>query len=252
MNKCAIEIAQKNLAALIVGLITSDPFERGGLQWAKVNQEPLAEHIGVSVKTLHRWMNKPPFQREVAKVNGVKVTLLRLVKAGEALAKTPQHVANIMRKVWAEKVGTELDGRQHGCLIGLAKEWPEGHQLAIFKCVLNHWGDYMAAAKHAMEHATVVLGVELTSEKGDSYYLRYYKFPNLPHMRRFHVIGVALYAMKLQAAGKPVPPSVNAIYESLEAFGGSGPAHVIIPALPMPALTDAINCKMSETLCLLK
>ena len=71
---------------------------------------------------------------------GVRATLLRLLSEGEKPAKTDPDLANIMRKISTDKIGRQPGKREHGCLIGLAKSWPECHQLAIFKTVLNDLG----------------------------------------------------------------------------------------------------------------
>jgi hypothetical protein len=221
MHKPAREHTKTTLADLIADRIVSDPVERGGMQWAAFRQEPLAAALGVAVKTVERWTKEPPFQREIANVDGETRTLLRVLGDGEAPTKTPQYVANIMRKVWAEKVGTKLDARQHGCLIALAEEWPESHQVAIFTTILNDWPGFMAATKHAMEVAADKLGVDLadvTGDDGEPYALRFFNFPTIPYMRRFHMIGPVVHAMALQDAGKHVPAKVNAIYQAMEGF----------------------------------
>lgn len=219
MRKHEADKAKNQLAQIIKDQIATDPFERGGVQWARVHQEPLADHLNVAVKTLHRWTGTPPFQREVALIDGVKMTLLRVLADGETSVMTPQRMANVMRKIWDAKVGTTLTQKQHGCLVGLAENWPHGHQIEIFKCVLNDWQMFAGANKHAMHLAAADMGHELTSDKNDGVYVRHFKFPNVTYLRRFQIIGPAVYAMELQKAGKPVPPAVNAIYQSLKAFG---------------------------------
>lgn len=221
MNKVTIELTKAKLAGLITdciaGLHEDPPVERGGVTWMPADQEVLARHLGVSVKTLYRWTAELPFQREAAAVYGHgKVSLFRVVVAGEKPVRTPQHVANIMRNIWAEKVGTPITPHQHGCLIGLAKTWPEGSQLDIFKHVLNHWSDYMGTVKHFMRLIAEASETPLTTAKDNTtFYNRYFRYPTITVMLRFQGEAVASYAMKLQEDGKPVPPAVNAIYQAM-------------------------------------
>jgi len=60
MHKCASEQAKAKLIEIIHDLIEAEPFERGGLIWANVHQEPLAAHLGIAVKTLKRWTDELP------------------------------------------------------------------------------------------------------------------------------------------------------------------------------------------------
>ena len=71
--------------------IATDPFERGGVQWARVQQEPFADHLNVAVKTLHRWTGTPPFQREVARNGGRSQPATATARSGRSVitASTP-------------------------------------------------------------------------------------------------------------------------------------------------------------------
>ncbi|MCA8896983.1 MAG: hypothetical protein KDA48_17120 [Amphiplicatus sp.] len=216
MLKIEIEQAKATLAAIIEGEIEKNAVERGGLKWAAVHQEPLAEHLGVDRRTLARWTNAPPFQREVASMGEHgRVTLLRVVSGSEKPSRTPEALANIMRKIWKQKVGKELNGKQHGCLIGLAKDWPDGHQLDIFKCMLNDWKGFVIATRYLMEAGADKIGLDvkaITANDGKPA-IRKMAYPSITYMRPFHFVAVCLYARTLQEKQKPVPEAVMAIYQ---------------------------------------
>jgi len=220
MNKFAIEQAKATLVELVTQRVAENPHERGGKAWGVFRQDALAKALSTSERTIYTWTGKPPFQREVARIDGETRTLLRLLAEGETATKTPQYVANLMRKVWAEKVGTKLDSRQHGCLIGLAKVWPEGHQLAIFKAVLNDWPGFMTISKMDMLEWAAKNGYKLkgdtpleqsylaklglgpdpkTLPEAEGLEIRYLKYPSITYMRAFYWVGVALYELKLQS-----------------------------------------------------
>ncbi|MFT4095749.1 MAG: hypothetical protein QM651_01410 [Rhodoblastus sp.] len=218
MLKSDIDERKAKLAKIIGDLIASEPIERGGLKWAAVHQDELAKHLGVDRRTLHRWTNARPFQREIGRAGEhPRATLLRLLADGETPTQSPETLANIMRKIWEAKVGTALNGKQHGCLIGLAKEWPDGHQLEIFKCVLNDWKRFVVATRHLMDVAAEFAGEDvkqLTADDGKPA-IRKMKFPSSTYMRVFADVAVCVYAHVLQAKQKPLPAAVKAIYKSL-------------------------------------
>lgn len=239
MRKHEADKAKNQLAQIIKDQIATDPVERGGVQWARVHQEPLADHLGLSVDTLRSWTGAPPFQREVALIDGTRSTLLRVLADGEAPVITPQRMANRMREIWKAKVGTKLDCKQHGCLIGLAQVWPQGHQDKIFKLVLDDWPAFMTAvklslyafsAKHGLalknaeplDSAAVKLG--LKPDQGplpEGLEIRFLKYPSITFMRPFYLAGVELYVQHLQLTApktgqKPaLPPAVASYLDAL-------------------------------------
>jgi hypothetical protein len=102
-------------------------------------------------------------------------------------------------------------------LIGLAEVWPEGCQYEILKSVLSDWNGFVISTRHLMDVLADMHDVELANvvAPDGKPAVRKVNYPSLTYLRRFHMVAVAGYAMKLQGAGKPVPPAVLAIYQSL-------------------------------------
>jgi len=196
------------LIELIAAGIVSHPIERGGFLWCGAPQDEWAKELKVSTRNFRRMIQEPPIVREPANVETpegkiVKYTLLRVAKQGEPPTKTPQHVANIMRSVWKEKVDRPISGKEHGCLLGLAQVWPEGCQIDIFKTVLDNWSGFMAGVKIIQE---------IMAHKGEAVTVKFYKYPSITVMRRFPQAAIELHGIKLQSEGKPLPASFAAVY----------------------------------------
>lgn len=217
----------KALANLVAEEALANPFERGGYQWAAQPQQWWRDKLEYSVETLRRMISEPPFVREQASVGGKKMTLLRVLANGEAPKKTPQRVANELRKIWlareidtaaiaaASKAGKamktdkilkdgvlKMSSRDHGCLIGLAQVWPDGKQHAILKCVLKDWPSFMVGAKLSLakQQDQVTGDTDLPIEGA-----LFLKFPHLPTIRKFADVALELFIIDLQQKGAIKP-----------------------------------------------
>lgn len=189
--------------------VAVNPFEHEGFQWAARPQDWWTEQLGFSVSTLNRLIRKPPFVRQTKQIDGKNTTLLREGKAGK---KTPRHIANIMSRIWRKRYDRSVTRYEYGCMIGLAEEWPEGHQVEIFKLVISKegWPEFMAG-----------VWIEIAKLDGVKHF---YKFPTLTVMRRFHTVALELYQMhSQQKAGKASTDISNPKNLNLKP-GGSAPA----------------------------
>ncbi|MCV2880366.1 hypothetical protein OE699_16155 [Sedimentimonas flavescens] len=189
----------EELCALIKETVAECPKEFEGHTWAIRPQADWCELLGVSDRTLRDLTKIPPICTTTTHVEGRKAVLLRL---GTPEAKTDRHIANIMANIFAEKTGRRPAGRSYGMLRGLAQNWPEGAQLAIFRCVLNEWSMFMAG---------VQLEIGRMIQEGEGGEHRRYKFPSISVMLRFHHIALEMYVMQLQEAGTLPPASVIAL-----------------------------------------
>jgi hypothetical protein len=178
------------LGKLIAESIASEPYELDGFLWAVHPQEWYCSELGISVETLRRWISKPPFVRQCKQINGKKMTLLR---EGEPGPMTHRHIANIMSNIFRTKTSNKVGPREYGCLIGLAEIWPAGEQVEIFKTVITDWTSFMSCVH------CVIMEMQ---DAGEDAVKRYYSFPSITVMRRFHEVGVELHLMKLQAKVK--------------------------------------------------
>lgn len=192
----------------ILARMEAEGQERNGYRWALFTRQELAEALDVDAKTISRLIQVPPIQcfvtaKEDATGKWRRVLALRVAEVGEPPAQpNPRDIANIMRNLFVAKTGRAPGKDEYGCLIGLAKEWPEGHQVAIFKDVLAEWGSYMAAIKNRIDFETEALEVKGLRS-------RYYRFPTITLLRRWpHVVADAyLTRWQMQHNGKPnVPP----------------------------------------------
>lgn len=193
---------------LIADTIATAPFELDGFQWCALPQPVIASMLGMSVETLRRVISKPPFIRERTHKDGKPVTLLR---EGVPAPMTHRHVANIMSRIWRKKYDRTVNKAEYGCMIGLAENWPDGHQVEIFKLAVKEWTEFMAG---------VHIQIELLGDEGVK---RFYEFPTLTVMRRFHTVATELYSMQQQQ--KPGKPSYDINYpKALNLKPGPHPA----------------------------
>lgn len=208
LKKTDAKARHSKLCDLILAAIEAEGQEHEGRRWAIKPRSEWAAALDVDEKTVSRLIQREPIQRldtgaQDAAGMWRRVTALRLIRPGEPpLKPSPCHVANIMRKLFIDKTGRTPGRREYGCLVGLVEEWPEGHQVAIFKDVLAEWGSYMAAIKNRIDFEREALGV--TGLRS-----RYYRFPTITLLRCWpHVVADAyLTRWQMQHNGKPnVPP----------------------------------------------
>ena len=196
----------KAFTRLVEDIIAHDPFEFEGHVWARRSQAEWAEMSGRSVASIRRWIGEAPFVRERIAIDEKQVTLLRV---GEAGPKSPRHVANIMAKQFNTKTGRRPSDRDFGCLVGLAQEWPDDLQPAIFNAVLNGWDTFAAVAWADLENQEDQGGPAVTK--------RYFKFPSITFIRRCPTTAVQFYVDQCQAAGE-APPAAIAVFQDLAAL----------------------------------
>ena len=177
----------ERLRELVARTIEHDPHDFEGFLWAAMPQAEWCAILDFSPATLRRLISQPPFVRNCARVSGRKMTLLR---EGEPGPTTARQLANIMASIWRKRFGRSVGRNHYGCLIGLAESWPDGHELEIFKRVLDNWPAFMVGVK------------SMIALEGGNGKERYLEHPSITVMRRFHKVGVELYVMQLQEQGK--------------------------------------------------
>lgn len=186
----------EKLCKLITESIETDGQEFDGHVWAVRYQEDWADMLGVNVRTLRRLIKAPPIQSTVTSVEGVRATLLRL---GEPGPPTPRTIAQTMARAFRTKTGQRVNPGQFGMLVGLAKEWPDGHQLAIFKYIISNEG---------WEWFMVGVGLEIALLKAEGHAdlkKMFFKYPHIPTLRRFEGVAYETWKMHLQGLGKWPP-----------------------------------------------
>jgi hypothetical protein len=224
------------LKSIIADAQATAPFERDGYVWAVATQDEFCERLGGwSISKFFRLTSKPPFIREVAKIDGSNKTLLREGEPGpKTAASVAKHMSSLLRRyrdrcrkaliverdtlactmtgvpetdalaeVRIETIDHLLNvlptlttGKEFGCLCGLAELWPEGYQIDILKTVLADWSAFMAGAKVAIWAA---------GDGGE----KFFEFASMSVIRAFPQVAVELYVMDRQEQAMELTPELR-------------------------------------------
>ena len=207
--------------------IAHAPHERCGVKFAVVDYDAAIAHFGCDEKTIRRDFAEGPFHCERARIDGKQSKLVRVLAPGETPKLTPATVANMMRPVWEGRLidfdaieAAQTDGKpwktgdmikggkarmspwQHRGLITLAGLWPDGHQVAILKCVVGNWADFIGIAHFDAE-------VAQDAQTGDLYApvkgWKHLKYPELDRIIKYSPTALEFYIADLQWYGKVTP-----------------------------------------------
>lgn len=89
---------------------------------------------------------------------------------------------------------------EYGCMVGLAKVWPKGLQVALFKFAINDWPEFMAGVKiKQAEEAAMGTGKPM-----------FFTYPHIKTLRRYHKVAVDMMVMHYQKSGKTPPAALKA------------------------------------------
>lgn len=227
------------LMELTKASIATDPRDHDGHLWCGKSHRERGEALGVSEKTIRRIIKEPPFVFD----NTGNVTLLRIGQPGEK--PTPRTTAKRMAKVYRaylvkhvpprreelEKDKTKLEAmdpkpeadikdiytalsnlreretvKEFGCLVGLAKDWPEGAQADVLDIVLENWTEFMTGVKQvqAMERAQ---GIKVRP--------LFFDYPHLPTIRKYWQVALEVAETHYQTTGKHPPAGFKALNPGL-------------------------------------
>lgn len=150
-----------------------------GKKWVLKSRTEWAALLGVSPPTITELSKIPPLEKLVKLVENehgkqVKGMALRVMQEGEKPTKEAADLARIMQYQFVNKTGKNVTRREFGLLNGLAKNWPDGYQVAIFKHVISDkgWTSFMAALDL---HNVVVAGIE--GKTGPN--KKFYRYPSI-------------------------------------------------------------------------
>ncbi|WP_197917984.1 hypothetical protein [Thiosulfatihalobacter marinus] len=183
-------------------MVDTDGQEFEGNKWAILPLSDWAEQLGVTTKTVSRLIRHEPIQFTKTMVEGVPATLLRVGKKGK---QSPRELANIMATLFKKHTGADKVSRvQWGMLHGLAEEWPEGYQIAIFKHMITPqgWRSFMAAL-------SLYVHVQQEAEGNTSLFKRYYDKPTISVLRRFWQVAADAYKTDMQGKGMKHDPDYD-------------------------------------------
>jgi hypothetical protein len=96
-------------------------------------------------------------------------------------------------------------GPEYGCMVGLAKEWPTGLQVELFKMVINDWMEFMAGVK-VVQAQEAGLGTVKPM---------YFEYPHIKTLRRYCKVAVEMMVMRFQKNGKEPPAALKAVNPGL-------------------------------------
>jgi hypothetical protein len=239
------------LATLVEKIIAEDPFQtKDGLKWAARPQSFYCAELGISPATLRRLISKPPFVRAWKMVGGGLTVIsgtkqvsgpkkMCVLRTGEAPSKDiADEAKRVMITLWNKTIGKRVTWDEGKLLWGMARDMMKmlaelglpadaGGELAIavFKYALADWQAVAAATK-------------IEAEATPGYKTRFYAFPSISNVRRFHKAAVYAYVAHLQET-KAAPPA-GLKFLSVLNVSAAITTHTD-PAIGHPGLTPAIE-----------
>lgn len=191
----------KLLSSVVSDLLPIEGQENVGRIWVVKSRNEWADLLGVSPPTITNHYKIPPLEGTVFLVENeqgkrVKGLALRLLQPGERPLQDFRDNARIMEALFKKFTEHRVTKAQWGMLNGLAGEWPDGHQIDIFKHLLSTegWISFMAALD---QHIAVQNETE-----AKEYEKRFYRFSSINVMRAFPKVAADVYKSDMQQKGK--------------------------------------------------
>ncbi|WP_415920578.1 hypothetical protein [Tateyamaria sp. SN6-1] len=144
-----------NLCRLVAKELQIRPVSFDQQDWVGgLDQSQWAAALGVSVDTFKRVYTLSPLRHEVRQnaATGRKELLLGVGQRFE----TPRTVAKRMQWTWRD-TGLKAEPWHFGYWVGLAKDWPHGHQSRLLRHAITNWEEFCAAMKLEIEIALRVI-----------------------------------------------------------------------------------------------
>ncbi len=188
------------------------PVVKEGRVWADLPAEKIAHQLDISLRHARRLYKDNPFRYAVKILKGVKSTLIRI---GPASDLTHEDQARMMAKFWRYTIGRKETPDDFGCLVGLAKDFPQGLALDIFSTVVANWSPYMAGVKIA-EHLGQFEG-DVFDKNPKNFHLRFLRYPCISLIRRFSYVTQDFYedAIQEMLSDPKCPHVYSLIYDIL-------------------------------------
>lgn len=172
-----------------------------GATWAAMPQPRWCEKLKITDRTLRDLAKCPPIV-STKTVNDTSTPIV-LYRLGSTPHLSARHTANIMASLFRKKYDLEerISRRDWGCLVNLARIWPEGVQVEIFRTLLADLDAFMAAVKAA--------------DPDCPHSIRYYNWLSIALVRKYHDVALDVYIGAVQAKGQKPHPSIVALYPKL-------------------------------------
>ena len=222
----AMREKHQHLCEIIAQSMKQTPFEAKGLIWAAaISQDAWCRVTGLALRTLQELVKHPPIMRYRCKIGGLIVTLLRIGHPDSGDPEEAKRLAKLMSRTYRDKTGeAQIRAAEFGMLCGLARDFPAGFQLEIFKHTVLCWPDFMDMAKFEIEAALELRRQEvspfadefravhyLTTARrlhGEELSLRTYKRPFIPLLRVLWPVAVEMFIDHREMRGGSCPESV--------------------------------------------
>lgn len=250
-----MKASQKKLIAVIQASIAADPYPFHDDLWCRLSHAERAKRAGVSEKTVQRLIGKPPGIPPFVSVT-VRKAGATLVRVGEPGPHEHLRGIQIqMRNVWRDYLRKHVPAyqaslrdqitslkeqspkpveaieeikarlaktrlhetpKEFGLLLGLAKDWPDGAQVDMFKLIIqpNNWTMFMTGVKivHSNQRRAnkEALEKDPTAKVTDPRSI-FFDFPHLPTLRKYWKVAIDVLETHYQATQKTPPPAFKAL-----------------------------------------
>ena len=159
INSTSIPQDEKSdlLHEVVLNFIREEGQLHEGKIWAIKTRKEWAISAGLSIRTISRKFQKPPYDT-LRKVVERKQAIL--VRIGTPDPNQPSRLAAAMAKKFTEKTGQKVSPRGYGCLIGLVCDFRASHQLDIFEYAISTdgWKGAKSLSKYKTEDLETPIG----------------------------------------------------------------------------------------------
>ncbi len=156
------------------------------------------------VKVWRSWLNKNvPIHRAELEAEKEKLTVQLKQAMINEKSETDAQIKKINKTLG--RLRENETRSEYGCMVGLAKDWPAGLQIELFKMAVNDWTEFMGGVKVVQAHEAA-MGTAKPM---------YFKYPHIKTLRRYHKVAVDMMVMRYQTIGKEPPEALKAINPAL-------------------------------------
>ncbi|WP_156939390.1 hypothetical protein [Mesorhizobium sp. LNHC229A00] len=119
---------------------------------------------------------------------------------------------------WLSNLRERETERDFGCLIGLAKVWPDGVQVEILKIVFDGWTEFMSGVKlvqHIEREANRKAKKADPTAQVTEVRALFFDYPHIPTIRKYWKVALDMMTTHYQTTEKNPPPSFKALNPGL-------------------------------------
>ncbi|QKC85778.1 hypothetical protein EB232_33375 [Mesorhizobium sp. NZP2077] len=134
----------------------------------------------------------------------------------EKLEKAEARLVKVVK--WASNLRERETSRDFGCLIGLAKVWPDGAQVEILEVIFDNWTAFMTGVKyqqHLDREANRKLKEVDPTAKLNQVRALFFDYPHIPTIRRYWRVALDAVTTHYQTTKKHPPAGFKALNPGL-------------------------------------